>query len=66
MIFEPGKITERITLLGAPESCFYHVDGGGEGVLIGGGMAYLAPRILPQIQAFAIDVKKIRKLIILL
>ena len=65
MIVEPGKVTERITMLGAPESCFYHLDGGEEAVLIGGGMAYLAPRILPQIEAFAIDVKKITQLIIL-
>lgn len=65
MISEPGKITPRITLLGAPESCFYHLDGGGESVLIGGAMAYLAPRILPQIEAFAIDVQKITTLIVL-
>jgi glyoxylase-like metal-dependent hydrolase (beta-lactamase superfamily II) len=65
MIVEPGKVNERITLLGAPESCFYHLDGGREAVLIGGGMAYLAPRILPQIEAFAVDVKKITKLIVL-
>ena len=65
MIVEPGKVTDRITLLGAPESCVYHVDGGTEAVLIGGSMAYLAPRILPQIEAFSIDERKIRKLIIL-
>jgi glyoxylase-like metal-dependent hydrolase (beta-lactamase superfamily II) len=65
MIIEPGKITERITLLGTPEICFYHVDGGGESVLIGGGMAYVAPRILPQIESFAIDVKRIRELVLL-
>lgn len=65
MIVEPGKVTERITMLGALESCFYHLDGGREAMLIGGGMAYLAPRILPQIEAFAIDTKKITTLIIL-
>ncbi len=65
MITEPGKVTERITLLGATESCFYHLDGGQEAVLIGGGMAYLAPRVLPQIESFAIDVKKITRLVIL-
>ena len=27
MIVEPGKVNERITLLGAPESCFYHLGG---------------------------------------
>lgn len=65
MIVEPGKITERITLLGAPESCFYHVDGGGEAVIIGGGMAHLAPQVHSQIEAFAIDVKKISRLVVL-
>ena len=65
MIGEPGKITGRITLLGTREICFYHVDGGEESVLIGGGMAHLAPRILPQMQAFGLDAKKISKLIVL-
>jgi len=65
MISDPGKISGRITLLGAPESCFYHLNGEGESVLMGGGMAYLAPRILPQIETFAIDVKKITKLVVL-
>ena len=65
MISEPGKITGRITLLGTREICFYHVDGGEESVLIGGGMAYLAPRILPQMKAFGLDAKKISKLIVL-
>jgi glyoxylase-like metal-dependent hydrolase (beta-lactamase superfamily II) len=65
MMSEPGKITERITLLGTPEICFYHVDGGGESALIGGGMAYLAPLVLPQVRAFGIDAKKIRHLVIL-
>ena len=65
MIIEPGKITERITLLGTPEICLYHVNGGSESVLIGGGMAHLAPLILPQVRAFGIDAKEIRELVIL-
>ncbi len=65
MITAPGRITERITLLGSSEVCLYHVDGAGEAALIGGGMAYLAPRILPQIEVFGIDVKKITKLVVL-
>jgi len=65
MIVEPGKVTERITMLGALESCFYYLDGGREAILIGGGMAYLGPRLLPQVEAFAVEVKKITKLIIL-
>ena len=65
MITAPGRITERITLLGSSEVCLYHVDGAGEAALIGGGMAYLAPSLLPQIEAFGIDVKKITKLVVL-
>jgi len=65
MIKEPGKIAKKIVLLGAPEVCLYHVDGGKESVLIGGGMAYLAPQVLNQAETFAIDVKKLRRLLIL-
>jgi glyoxylase-like metal-dependent hydrolase (beta-lactamase superfamily II) len=65
MISAPGKISERITLLGAPEVCLYHVEGGEESMVIGGGMAYLAPQILLQIDSFALDVEKIKRLIIL-
>jgi len=65
MITAPGRITERITLLGSSEVCLYHVDGAGEAALIGGGMAYLAPSLLPQIEASGIDVKKITKLVVL-
>jgi len=65
MITAPGRITERITLLGSSEVCLYHVDGGEEAALIGGGMAYLAPRLLPQIESFGIDVKKTTKLVVL-
>jgi glyoxylase-like metal-dependent hydrolase (beta-lactamase superfamily II) len=65
MITTPGKITDRITLLGTPELCLYHVDGGRESVLIGGGMAHLAPQVLKQTETFAVDVKKIGRLLIL-
>jgi len=62
---EPGNVTERIVLLGRRESCLYLVDGGRESVVIGGGMAYLAPDLIKQLQAFSVDERKIRRLIIL-
>lgn len=65
MVTEPGRITPRITFLGHSESCIYLVDGGDESLLIEGGMTYLAPDILRQIDMFGIDESKIRHLIIL-
>jgi len=62
---EPGKITERITLLGRRETCLYVVDGGSESVVIGGGMAYAAPDLTEQLEAFSVDQRKIRRVIIL-
>ena len=35
IIFTPGKISEKITLLGRLESCVYIVDGGEERVRLG-------------------------------
>jgi glyoxylase-like metal-dependent hydrolase (beta-lactamase superfamily II) len=64
LITKPGKVTERITLLGRLESCVYIVDGGTESVLIGGSMAYVVPDIVQQIADFGIDEEKINRLVI--
>lgn len=65
VITEPGRITEHITFLGRVESCIYLVDGGEESVIIGGGMAYMVPDVVEQIEKFSIDVKKIKRMVIL-
>jgi glyoxylase-like metal-dependent hydrolase (beta-lactamase superfamily II) len=65
MITEPGRVTQRITFLGRSESCIYLVDGGSESLWVEGGMAYVAPDILRQIDAFGIDERKIKRLVIL-
>jgi len=65
MITEPCRITDRIIFLGRFESCVYVVDGGTESVLIGGGLSYIVPDVLRQINDFDIDEDKIRKMIIL-
>ena len=65
VITKPGKVTERITLLGRLESCVYIVDGGTESVLIGVSMTYVVPDILQQIAEFGIDEAKINRLVIL-
>ena len=65
IISQPGRVTDRITLLGRYESCVYLVDGGRESVLMGGGMAYIVPDLLEQIEAFGIDELKIARICIL-
>lgn len=65
MVTVPGRVTSRIIFLGRSESCLYLVDGGGESILIEGGMAYVAPDVLRQIDEFGIDEAKIKHLIIL-
>jgi len=62
---EPGKVTDRIILLGTRESCFYLVDGGEESAVIGGGMAYIAPEVVKQLQAFSVNERKIKRVVIL-
>lgn len=65
VITEPGKVTDRIILLGSLESCVYIVDGGGECMVLGGGLSYIVPGLLRQIRNFSVDEKKISKMIIL-
>lgn len=65
IISAPGKVSERITLLGRLESCIYVVDGGNESVLIGGGNTYIVPDLLQQIESFGMEERKIKRLIIL-
>ena len=66
MVFDtPGKITERIWLVGRRESCAYLVGDGSEYALLGGAMAYVAPDVLEQLADFSIDETKIRRIVIL-
>ncbi len=65
MIDTPGKITDRILLLGRRESCVYLVDGNGEYTLMGGGMVHIVPEVLAQLNRFDISEEKIRRILIL-
>lgn len=66
MIFDtPGKITERIWLVGRRESCAYIVGGEDDYALLGGAMAYAAPDVLDQLKRFGIDETRIRRIVIL-
>jgi glyoxylase-like metal-dependent hydrolase (beta-lactamase superfamily II) len=61
----PRQVTPRITLLGSRESCIYLVDGGSETALVEGGMAYVAPHLVQQIEDLGIDETRIKRLMIL-
>ncbi len=65
VIDKPGKVSGKITLLGKTESCVYLLDGGSECALIGGGMSYIIPDVLAQIQEFQIRETALSRLIIL-
>lgn len=65
IVTKPGKITERIRLLGREESNVYLLDGGAEYALVGGGMIHITPGVENQIRESGADEKKIRRLMIL-
>jgi len=65
IIDQPGKVNERIWLVGRREACAYLVDGGGTFALLGGAMAYVVPDFLDQLKLFDIDEAKISRIIIL-
>ncbi len=65
MIFNtPGKVTDRITLLGRRESCVYLLDGRTEYAILGGGMTYIVPDVQSQIANTGTYEKSISRLVI--
>jgi glyoxylase-like metal-dependent hydrolase (beta-lactamase superfamily II) len=51
-------------MLGGEESCVYLLESGKETMIVSGGMSYLVPEILHQIDAFGLDVNRISKILI--
>ena len=64
-IREPGKICEGLWFLGHKESGVYLLEGINHSMFLSGGMGYILPAVLEQIEAFGIDKGKIRKALIL-
>lgn len=62
---DPGRITDRIHLLGRRESCVALVDGGDEVALLGGGMTYIVPDMVRQLDALGLDGARMKRLVIL-
>lgn len=66
MVFDaPGKITDRIWLVGRREACAYIVGAQGDYALLGGAMAYAAPDLLDQLERFGLEERAIRRIVIL-
>jgi len=65
IISKPGKVTDRILLLGIKESSVYILKGKDEYAFLGGGMVHIVPEIIEQLKKFKIEEKKIQQIIIL-
>ena len=63
LIRKPGKITDRIDLLGTKEICLYLLKGE-QAMLIGGGMTWVAPYLEKQFSKLDFDLSRIRYLVI--
>jgi glyoxylase-like metal-dependent hydrolase (beta-lactamase superfamily II) len=63
-IREPGKVTDHIEYLGAHDMCVYLLKGR-EYMLIEGGMSYIVPTLLRQLDESGIDPNRITKFLIL-
>jgi glyoxylase-like metal-dependent hydrolase (beta-lactamase superfamily II) len=62
---KPGKVRDRIWFLGTKESGVYLLEEEKGSMIISGGMSYIVPDVLDQMEAFGIDEKKILKILIL-
>jgi len=60
-----GRVHDRLWYLGREESGVYLLEGDSSSLIVSGGMSYLAPMVLNQLQAFGIDEGRIGKLLIL-
>jgi glyoxylase-like metal-dependent hydrolase (beta-lactamase superfamily II) len=60
-----GKITDRFWYLGREESGVYCLEGADSAMLINGGLTFILPDVLRQMQSFGIDSGKIKKFLIL-
>ncbi len=64
-IRQPGKIRQKLWLLGREESCIYLLEGTDHSMIISGGMTAIVPDVVEQLEAFGIDETRIKKLLIL-
>lgn len=61
----PGKVREGLWALGREESRVYLVEGKEGCLIVSGGMSYIVPDVLEQIERFGIDERRLGKILIL-
>jgi glyoxylase-like metal-dependent hydrolase (beta-lactamase superfamily II) len=64
-IRKAGKITDTLWYLGREESGVYVLEGDNSSIIINGGISFILPDVLRQMEEFGIDTGKINKLLIL-
>jgi 2-aminobenzoylacetyl-CoA thioesterase len=64
-IRQAGRVRDGLWFLGREESGVYLLEGNDESLIISGGMSYLVPDVLRQLEEFRIDEGRIKKLLIL-
>lgn len=62
---EPGKICDGLWCLGCEESRVYLLEGRDSSMIISGGVSYIVPEVLRQMEESAIDEGRVDKLLIL-
>ncbi len=62
---KPGKVRDHLWYLGHEESGVYLLEGRNESMVISGGMTYIVPAVIRQIEDFGIEKKRIKKILIL-
>jgi len=63
LIKDPGRVLDRLELLGTWQSCIYLLKGK-EAMIVGGGMSWIAPDLEKQFAAIDFDFSRIRYLFI--
>ncbi|MGQ9645984.1 MAG: MBL fold metallo-hydrolase [Thermodesulfobacteriota bacterium] len=64
-IRRPGRVSDHIWFLGREESGVYLLEGKDGAMIVSGGIGYIVPVILQQLDEFGIDEEKISKILIL-
>jgi glyoxylase-like metal-dependent hydrolase (beta-lactamase superfamily II) len=64
-IRKPGRVSERIWFLGREESGVYLLEGNDSSMIVSGGLSYIVSDVLQQFREFAIEERRINKLLIL-
>jgi glyoxylase-like metal-dependent hydrolase (beta-lactamase superfamily II) len=62
---EPGRVMEGLWFLGREESGVYVLQGSRDAMMISGGMSYIVPDVMQQMEELGIDRERISRLLIL-